>query len=73
MDCIFRNTVSKSGKAAEFTLGKQCLRLYKLDEQGDFRMPEISLLLVGETLPKPLIERTVSVRLRPAKQCYFSC
>ncbi len=27
VDCIFRNTVSKSGKAAEFTLGKQCLRL----------------------------------------------
>ena len=36
-------------------------------------MPEISLLLVGETLPKPLIDRTVPVRLRPAKQCYFSC
>ena len=36
-------------------------------------MPEISTLLVGETLPKPLIERTVPVRLRPAKQCYFSC
>ena len=28
MNCIFRNTVSKSGRAAEFTLGKQCLRLY---------------------------------------------
>ena len=30
-------------------------------------------LLVGETLPKPLIERTVPVRLRPALQCYFFC
>ena len=28
VNCIFRNTVSKSGRAAEFTLGKQCLRLY---------------------------------------------
>ena len=62
-----------SSEQAELTLGKQCLRLYKLDEQGDFRMSEISLLLVGETLPKPLIDRTVPVRLRPALQCYFSC
>ena len=38
MNCIFRNTVSKSGRAAEFTLGKQCLRLYKLDEQGDLKL-----------------------------------
>jgi len=38
VNCIFRNTVSKSGKAAEFTLGKQCLRLYKLDEQGDLKL-----------------------------------
>ena len=30
-------------------------------------------LLVGENLPKPLIDRTGPVRLRPAKQCYFSC
>lgn len=36
-------------------------------------MLEISLLLVGETLPKPLIDRTIPVRLRPAKQRYFSC
>ena len=40
---------------------------------GRFPSPEISLLLVGETLPKPPIDRTVPVRLRPAKQCYFSC
>ena len=31
VNCIFRNTVSKSGRAAEFTLGKQCLRLYLRD------------------------------------------
>lgn len=36
-------------------------------------MPEISLLLVGAMLPKPLIDRTVPVRLHPALQCYFSC
>ncbi len=36
-------------------------------------MSEISLLFVGETLPNPLIDRTVPIRLRPAKQCYFSC
>ena len=30
-------------------------------------------LLVGAKLPKPLIDRTVPVRLRPAMQCYFSC
>lgn len=36
-------------------------------------MPEISLCLLGDTFPKPLIDRTVPVRLRPAKQCYFSC
>ena len=38
VNCIFRNIVSKSGRAAEFTLGKQCLRLYKLDEQGDLKL-----------------------------------
>ena len=53
VDCIFRNTVSQSGKAAEFTLGKQCLRLYKLDEEGDFRHPEISLCLLGKLSPNP--------------------
>ncbi len=36
-------------------------------------MVEISLLLVGVKLPNPLMDRTVSVRLRPALQCYFSC
>ena len=30
-------------------------------------------LLVGAKLPKPLIDRTIPVRLRPAKQRYFSC
>ena len=35
------------------TLSKQCLRLYKLDEQGDFRHPEISLCLLGKLSPNP--------------------
>ena len=30
-------------------------------------------LLVGAKLPKPLIDRTIPVRLRPANQRYFSC
>ena len=37
VDCIFRNTVSKSGKAAEVTLGKQCLRLSKQIQKCDGR------------------------------------
>lgn len=42
---------TQRGKAVFTFFGKQCLRLYKLDEQGDFRMTEISLCLLGEVLP----------------------
>ena len=51
VNCIFRNTVSKSGRAAEFTLGKQYLRLYKLDEQGDFRHRKSPCCLLGRGSP----------------------
>ena len=57
--------MKRRSRVRDVILGKQCLRLYKLE--GGFPSPEISLLLVGETLPNPPIERTVPVRLRPAK------
>ena len=66
VDCIFRNTMSKSGKAAEFTLGKQCLRLYKLDEQGDFRfkLSELRVLPLIDDFALPLCERSGDVANR---------
>ena len=66
MNCIFRNTVSKSGRAAEFTLGKQCLRLYKLDEQGDFRfkLSELRVLPLIADFVLPLYERSGNIANR---------
>ena len=66
MNCIFRNTVSKSGRAAEFTLGKQYLRLYKLDEQGDFRfkLSELRVLPLIDDFVLPLCERSGDVANR---------
>ena len=66
VNCIFRNTVSKSGRAAEFTLGKQCLRLYKLDEQGDFRfkLSELRVLPLIDDFALPLCERSGDVANR---------
>ena len=34
----FQKHREQERQAAEFTLGKQCLRLYKLDEQGDLKL-----------------------------------
>ena len=66
VNCIFRNTVSKSGRAAAFTLGKQCLRLYKLDEQGDFRfkLSELRVLPLIDDFALPLCERSGDVANR---------
>ena len=76
MNCIFRNTVSKSGRAAEFTLGKQCLRLSKLDEQGDFRHPEISLQCVkkaSQSLPSAGGKGILIIFCRGTPQGGLSC
>ena len=58
--------MSKSGRAAEFTLGKQCLRLYKPDEQGDFRfkLSELRALPLIDDFALPLCERSGDVANR---------
>ena len=58
--------IRKKNRIRDGTLGKQCLRLYKLDEQGDFRfkLSELRVLPLIADFVLPLCERSGNVANR---------
>ena len=58
--------MKRRSRVWDVTLGKQCLRLYKLDEQGDFRfkLSELRVLPLIDDFALPLCERSGDVANR---------